>query len=77
MAAVQNYSALYIYDALCPCYSSVLGSVLSDNVSIGCTFSGMLVHYSSNRSIQRPILVVPHVTSTLVVGSPANSVDVL
>ena len=68
----------FVYDALCPCYCSVLGSVLSDNVSIGCTFSGMLAHYSSNRSIQRPILIAPHVTSssTLVVGSPANSVDV-
>ena len=36
----------------------------------------MLAHYSSNRFIQRPILVVLHVSSTVVVGSPANSVDV-
>ena len=64
-----------------------MGSVLSDNVtisitSISCALSGMLAHYSRTRFIQRPTLVVLHVTvssstSTLVVGSPANFVDVL
>ena len=33
--------------------------------------------YRSNRFIQSPTLVVLHVTCTLVVGSPTNSVDVL
>ena len=39
----------------------------------------MLAHYydySSNRFIQRPNPIVLHATITLVVGSPANSVDV-
>ena len=54
-----------------------MGSVLSDNVTISCALLGMLAHYSSNRFIQRPTLVVLHVSCTLVVGSPANSVDVL
>ena len=66
----------FAYDALCPFYISVLGSVLSDNVTFSCTLLGMLAYYSSNRFIQRPILVVLHVSSILVVGSPANSVDV-
>ena len=70
---MQNYFA---YDAICPFYISVLGSVLSDNVTFSCTLVGMLAYYSSNRFIQRPILVVLHVGSILVVGSPANSVDV-
>ena len=35
-----------------------------------CTLSGILVHHSSNMFIQR------HSRSTLVVGSPANSIDV-
>ena len=74
---IRNCSCAELFCfALCPCYSSVLGSVLSDNVSFSCTFSGMLAHYSSNRFTQRPILVVLHVSSTLVVGSLANSVDV-
>ena len=59
-----------------------MGSVLSDNVtitSISYALSGMPAHYSRTRFIQRPTLVVLHVTvsSTLVVGSPANFVDVL
>ena len=51
---------------------------MSDNVTSSCTLSGMLAHYGSNRFIQRPILVVLHVSKlsiTLVGGSPANSVD--
>ena len=36
----------------------------------------MLAHYSSNRFIQRATLVVLLVSCTLVVGSPANFVDV-
>ena len=54
-----------------------MGTVLSDNVTVSSALSGMLAHYSSNRFIQRPTLVVLHVISTLVVGSPANFVDVL
>ena len=54
-----------------------MGSILSDNVTFKCTLSGMLAHYSSNRFIQKPTPVVLNVSSTLVVGSPANSVDVL
>ena len=70
----------FAYDAFCPFYNSVLGSFMSDNVTSSCTLSGMLAHYGSNRFIQRPILVVLHVSKlsiTLVGGSPANSVDVL
>ena len=66
----------FAYDALRPLYISVLGSVLSDNVTFSCTLLGMLAYYSSNRFIQRPILVVLHDSSILVVGSPASSVDV-
>ena len=54
-----------------------MGSVLSDNATISCTLSGMLAHYSSNRFIQRSTLVDLYVSSTLVVGSPSNSVDAL
>ena len=71
---MQKYSALH--NDLCSFYNSVLVSVLSDNVTFSCTLSGMLVHHSSNRFIQTYILVVLHVSSTLVVGSPASSVDV-
>ena len=66
-----KYSALHNYDDLCPRYNSVLGSVLSDNVTISYTLSGLLAQCSSNRFIQRHILIVLHVSSTLVVGSPA------
>jgi len=53
----------------------VLGSVLSDNVTFSCTLSGLLAYYiSSNRFNQRPILVVLHVSITLVVGSPYRCV---
>ena len=41
-----------------------------------CTLLGMLAYYSSNRFIQMPVFVIFHVSSTLVVGSPASSVDV-
>ena len=58
-------------DAFCP----FCNSVQSDNVTFSCTLSGMLAHHSSNRFIQRPMLVVFHVSSTLVVGSPANFVE--
>ena len=51
----------FAYDALCSFYNSVL----SDNVTFSCTLSGMLVHHSSNRLIERPILVVLHVSSTV------------
>ena len=54
-----------------------MGSVLSGNVTINCALSGMLADYSSNRFIQMPTFVVLHVICTLVVGSPANFVDVL
>ena len=54
-----------------------MDSVLSDNVTISCALSGMLAHYSNNKFIQRPNLTVLLVSSTLVVGSPASSVDVL
>ena len=74
MTAMQKYSALH--NALCSFYNSVLVSVLPDNVTFSCILSGMLVHHNSNRFIQRPFLVVLHVSSTPVVGSPANSVDV-
>ena len=78
---IQNGSCAevfcFAYDALCPCYNSVMGSILSDNVTFKCTLSGTLAHYSSNRFIQKPTPVVLNVSSTLVVGSPANSVDVL
>ena len=70
MAAVRKYSALY-----CPFCNSVLGSVLSDNVIFSCTLSGVLAHYGSNRFIQRPMPIVLRASITLVVGSPANSVD--
>ena len=53
-----------------------MGSLLSDNITIICALSGMLAHYSSNRFIQRATLVVLLVSCTLVVGSPANFVDV-
>ena len=43
----------FVCDTICPFYNSVLGSVLSDNVTFSCTLSGMLAHYSSNRFIQR------------------------
>ena len=67
----------FVYDALCTFYNAVLGSVLPDDVIFSCTLSGMLAHYRSNRFIQRPILVVLHVSITLmVVGSPASSVGV-
>ena len=66
-----KYSALHMMP-----YISVLGSVLSDNVTFSCTLLGVLEYYSSNRFIQRPIFVVLHVSSILVVGSPANSADV-
>ena len=66
----------FVCDVICPFYNSVLGSVLSDNITYICTFSGMLVHYSSNRFIQRPVLVVLHASITLVVGSPPSSVYV-
>ena len=65
----------FAYDALCPFYNSVLGLFLSDNVTFSCALSGMLAHYTSNRFIQRPNLIVLHVSITLVVGSPANSVN--
>ena len=42
-----------------------MGSVLSDNVTFSCTLSGMLAHHSSNRFIQRPILIVLQVIGTL------------
>ena len=78
---IQNGSCAevfcFAYDDLCPCHNSVMGSVLSDNVTISCALSGMLAHYSSYRFIQRPTFIVLHVSSTQVVGSPANSVDVL
>ena len=62
------------------CLKSLLllsyGSVLSDNVTIVHFQVCWLVAYSSNRFIQRPVLVV-HVYSALVVGSRTSSVDVL
>ena len=76
MAAVQKYSALRMMPfGLCPCYNSVMGSVLSDNVTIPVLVVHFEAHYSSKRFIQRPILLVVHVSSA-VVGSPANSVAV-
>ena len=67
----------FTYDALCPFYNSVLVSVLPGNVTFSCTLSGMLAHYGSNtnRFSQRPIHIL-HVSSTLVVGYPGNSVSV-
>ena len=70
---MRKYSAFYVM-LFVP--STILGSVLSGNVTLSCTLSGMLAHYSSNRFIEGPDLVVLHASITLVVGSPANSVDV-
>ena len=50
-------------DALCPCCNSIMGSVLSNNVTISCILSGVLVHYSSNRFIERSNLVVHRVNA--------------
>ena len=50
-------------DALCPCCNSVIGSVLSNNVTISCILSGVLAHYSSNRFIEKPNLVVHRVNA--------------
>ena len=66
-----KYSALHVMS-----YVSVLGAVLSDNVTFSCTLLGVLAYYSSNMFIQRPIFVVLCVRSILVVSSPASSVDV-
>ena len=52
--------------------NSVLGSAPS---LFSCARSDALAHYSSDRFIQRTILVVLHVRLSLVVSSPANSVD--
>ena len=61
--------------ALCPFCISVLGSGLSDNVSFSCTLLGMLAYYSSNSCCFSKAFSMS-VYSTLVVGSPAISVDV-
>ena len=54
----------YMMDALCPCCNSVIGSVLSNNVTISCCIlSGVLAHYSSNRFIEKPNLVVHRVNA--------------
>ena len=50
--------------------------VLVTFTSFSSTLSGMFVHDSSKRFIQRPILIVLNVYMTLVAGSPANSTDV-
>ena len=50
--------------------------VLATFTSFSSTLSGMFVHDSSKRFIQRPILIVLNVYMTLVAGSPANSTDV-
>ena len=73
MAAVQKYSALHMM--LCVLATTQLW-VPSDNVTVRSILSGMMVDYSSKRFIQSPILVVLHVSSTLGVGNPTNSVDV-
>ena len=69
-AAVQKYSALYVM--------LFVSSATQFWVQFChfCTLSVMLAHYSSNRFIQRPNLVVLHASITLVVDSPSNSVDV-
>ena len=68
----------FAYDALCRCYNSVMGQFCQIISLLVVHFQVFwLVAYRSNRFIQRPALVVLHVSSTLVVGSPANSEDVL
>ena len=58
-AKVYIYIYCFAYDALCPFCNSVLGSVLSDNVTFSCTHSGMVAHYGSNVFSQRPFCCCP------------------
>ena len=60
------------YGALCPFVQLSSGFC---SVTFCCALSDTLAHYSSDRFIQRTILVVLHVSLSLVVSSPANSVD--
>ena len=68
MAAVQNYSALPFVLATAQFWVQFcqIMSLLVVHFQVCCTFSGMLAHYSSNRFIQRPILIFLHVSSILV-----------
>ena len=70
---VRKYSALYMM--LFVPSTTQFWVQLCQTMSFSVVDSGMLAHYSSNtnRFIQRQILVVLHVSITLVVGSPANS----
>ena len=69
MAAVQKYSALHMMPFVLA--TTQLRVHFCQTVTFNCTLSGMLAHYSSTTP------VVLHVSSTLVVGSPASSVDLL
>ena len=75
-AAVQKYSALHMMPYVVA--TTQLWVQLCQIMSLLVVHFQVcwLVAYSSNRFIQRPTLVVIHVSSTLVVGSPANTEDV-
>ena len=71
-------SILLAYDTLCSLYNSGLGSV-HPSVSLLVLHLGMLAHYGSyttDRFIQMLYLIAVHVSITLVVDSPASSLDV-
>ena len=57
---------------LLPFYITVLGSFLLDNINyhLNCTLSDMWARYGSNKFTQMPFIIVPHVSITLVSGSP-------
>ena len=63
---IQNGSCAevfcFAYDALCSFYNQFCQTV---SLSVVHSVSGMLVHHSSNRFTERPILVVLHVSSAV------------
>jgi len=79
--SLPGYFNVFPNGANTHCYSHCmlshfpLGSGLSDNVSFSCTLLGMLAYYSSNSCCFSKAFSMS-VYSTLVVGSPAISVDV-
>ena len=66
-----KYTALHMnYDAPFTLLHHSTGFISVRQYHLNCTLSDMWARYGSNKFIQMPFIIVPHVSITLVIGSP-------